>query len=184
MDYLRVTTKGGDDGCVSPEILDRPLLQDFRNLALPVGDKISTASVKAVGEVIDLTEEFAKTIELSLAGEEWAAGSIEGVLKQINIHDGANVFSIYSEIGPRKVHCRFGSSLFDKAVSAVGERVSVSGTFKYKPEENFPYAVDVDNIDIYPRDGELPTFDALRGIAPDATGDLLSEDFIAVRRDG
>ena len=167
-----------------PEILDRPLLQDFRNLALPVGEKISAASVKADGDVVDLTEEFAKRIELSLAGEEWASGSIEGVLEQINIHDGANVFSIYPEIGPPKVQCRFGSALVDKAISAVGERVSVSGTFKYKPEENFPYAVDVDDIDIYPREDELPTFDDLRGIAPDATGDESSEDFIAVRRDG
>ena len=168
----------------SPEILDRPLLQDFRNLALPVGEKISSASVKAAGEAVDLTEEFAKIIELSLAGEEWASGSIEGVLEQINIHDGANVFSIYPEIGPSKVQCHFGPSLFDKAISAVGERVSVKGTFKYKPEENFPYDVDVDDIDIYPREDELPTFDDLRGIAPDATGDVLSEDFIAVRRDG
>ena len=167
-----------------PEILDRPLLQDFKNLALPVGEKISAASVKAAGEVVDLTEEFAKIIELSLAGEEWASGSIEGVLEQINIHAGANVFSLYPEIGPSKVQCQFGSSLIDKAISAVGERVSVSGTFKYKPEDNFPYSVDVDDIDIYPRDDELPTFDDLRGIAPDATGDELSEDFIAVRRDG
>ena len=106
------------------------------------------------------------------------------MLEQINIHDGANVFSIYPEIGPSRVQCHFGPSLFDKAISAVGERVSVSGTFKYKPEENFPYAVDVDDIDIYPREDELPTFDDLRGIAPDATGDILSEDFIAVRRDG
>ena len=166
------------------EILDRPLPQDFRNLALPVGEKISAASVKADRDVVDLTEEFAKTIELSLAGEEWASGSIEGVLEQINIYDGANVFIIYPEIGPTKVQCHFGSALIDKAISAVGERVSVSGTFKYKPEENFPYVVDVDDIDIYPRDDELPTFDDLRGIAPDATGDELSEDFIAVRRDG
>ncbi len=167
-----------------PEILDRPLLQDFRNLALPVGEKISAASIKADGVVVDLTEEFAKIIELSLAGEEWASGSIEGVLEQINIHDGANVFSIYPEIGPSKVQCRFGSSLVDKAIAAVGERVAVSGMFKYKPEDNFPYTVDVDDIDIYPREDELPTFDDLRGIAPDATGDELSEDFIAVRRDG
>ena len=166
------------------EILDRPLLQDFRNLALPVGEKISAASLKADGNVVDLTEEFAKTIELSLAGDEWASGSIEGVLEQINIHDRANVFGLYPEIGPSRVQCYFGSSLIDKAISAVGERVSVSGTLKYKPDENFPYSVDVDDIDIYPRDDELPTFDDLRGIAPDATGEELSEDFIAVRRDG
>ena len=114
-----------------PDFLDRPILQDMRNLAAPIGGKIGGARLRVGEVVIDLSETFAKRIELSLAGEEIAFGSVEGRLEQINIHEGANNFSIYPDFGAAKVQCHFGSDLLDKAVSAVNQIVSVSGRLKY-----------------------------------------------------
>ncbi|MEQ9170011.1 MAG: hypothetical protein RIE87_02280 [Rhodospirillales bacterium] len=167
-----------------PEDLDRALLQDLRNLAAPVGEKLGAARLRVNGTAIELNDVFAKKIELSLAGEEFSFGSIDGRLEQINIHEGANRFSIYPEFGPNKVQCHFGSDLLDKATAAVNRTVSVEGRLKYKPNDPFPYAVEVEDIDIFPPDDEMPTFEDLRGIAPNATGDELSEVFIARMRDG
>lgn len=46
----------------------------------------------------------------ALAVEEECEGAIEGMLEQINLHHGANVFYIYPEIGPRKISCHFPPS--------------------------------------------------------------------------
>ncbi|MGY9005129.1 MAG: hypothetical protein ACKVJQ_03355 [Alphaproteobacteria bacterium] len=173
---------GIDSGTV-PEHLDRALLQDLRNLARPVGDKLRAATLEADGKVIDLTETFAKRIDLALTGDEVAFGTIEGHLEQINIHDGANVFSIYPAFGPAKVQCRFKNEILDVAIAAVGAEVAVTGKLNYKPNDPYPDFIEVDDIDIFPPESELPSFDDLRGIAPEATGDQSSEDFIAERRD-
>ena len=81
------------------------------------------------------------------------------------------------------VACHFRSDLRDLAISALGAEVAVTGLLKYRSGEPFPYAINIDEIEVYPPENELPTIDDLRGLAPDATGDVPSEKFIADRRD-
>jgi hypothetical protein len=105
------------------------------------------------------------------------------MLEQINIHLGANTFHIYPQIGPRKVTCHFPVGLYDDAVAAVGKRVGVSGTLRYRSGANFPHQIAVSGIDVFPPEYELPDWDDIRGRAPNATGHLSSEDFVAELRD-
>ena len=167
-----------------PHFLGRAILEDIKNLAKPVGEKISGVSLRANGIAFDLTEKLTKLIEHDLAGVDTCEGTIEGTLEQINLHDNANVFRIYPNIGPNVVLCRFGSELRDLAISAIGSTVAVSGLLIYKTGEPFAYEILVSEIDIYPSEDELPTIEDLRGIAPDATGDMASEDFVRALRDG
>jgi hypothetical protein len=44
--------------------------------------------------------------------------------------------------------------------------------------------VAVRQIEAFPPESELPTWDDLRGRAPDATGELSSEAFVRELRDG
>jgi hypothetical protein len=106
------------------------------------------------------------------------------MLEQINIHEAANVFHIYPETGPKKVTCRFPSALYDDAVSAVGKRVEVFGTLKYRARATFPHEIAVRQIETFPPTHELPDWEDLRGRAPDATGGLPSEVFVRGLRDG
>jgi hypothetical protein len=68
--------------------------------------------------------------------------------------------------------------LLDDAIYAVGRRVEVTGTMKYRQGASFPHAIAVTAIDSFPPDDELPDWDDLRGRAPDATGALSSEAFV------
>ncbi len=167
-----------------PVYLGRSMLEDIRNLAKPVGETVASAVLTANGKSFDLTDEIAKRIEHALSGEETCVGTIEGTLEQINLHRGANVFRIYPQVGPNMVACHFGSGLRDLAISALGAEVAVTGLLKYRSGEPFPYAINIDEIEVYPPENELPTIDDLRGLAPDATGDVPSERFIADLRDG
>lgn len=163
--------------------IDAELLEDIRGIAAPVGKSVKTATLIFNGTVVDLTPRLAQRVEEALAVEDECAGFLEGHLDQINIHHGANTFHIYPEIGPKKVTCHFPANLYDDAVAAVGRRVEVFGTWKYRVAAPFPHQIAVTGIDVIPVDRDLPDWDDLRGRAPDATGELSSEAFIRELRD-
>jgi hypothetical protein len=62
-------------------------------------------------------------------------------------------------------------------------RVEVNGTLKYRMGANFPHVIDVSSIVPFPPESEIPDWDDIRGLAPDATGKLSSEAFIRELRD-
>lgn len=163
--------------------IDADLLEDIRGLANPVGKTVKTATLLFDGHRLDLTEKVGLQLETALAVDEEFSGSIEGMLEQINIHHGANTFHIYPSVGPKKVTCHFPPKLYDDAVSAVGRRVEVSGSLRYRANAKFPHQVGVTSIEAFPVEDDLPMWDDIRGRAPDATGGLSSEDFVRELRD-
>jgi hypothetical protein len=164
--------------------LDADLLEEIRNLARPVGRTVKSAALVFRDRTFDLTPRIASKVDAALAVDEECEGALEGMLEQINLHHGANVFYIYPEIGPKKVSCHFPTRLYDEAVSAVGRKVEVSGTLHYRIGASFPHQIAVSHVEAYPPLSELPDWDDLRGRAPDATGTLSSEAFVRELRDG
>lgn len=164
--------------------LDADLLEDIRGLTRPVGRAVKSAALVFRGQSFNLTQEVLGDVEKALAVDDECTGSIEGMLEQINLHGGANVFHIYPDVGPRKVTCHFPVKLLDDAVAAVGRRVEISGMLRYRAGASFPHQVAVTEIEAHPFDHDLPDWDDIRGLAPDATGDLSSEDFVRELRDG
>jgi hypothetical protein len=71
----------------------------------------------------------------------------------------------------------------DEAIAGVGRRVEVTGMLKYRRGASFPNAIAVTAIDPFPPEDELPSWDDLRGRAPDATGIVSSEAFVRRLRD-
>jgi hypothetical protein len=59
--------------------------------------------------------------------------------------------------------------------------VTVWGKIKYKTWDKFPYAIMADDIEVH--DEPRTVFGALKGIAPNATGDLSSTDYLNALRD-
>ena len=162
---------------------DADLLEDIKGLAAPVGKTVKNATVVFNGTAIDLTPRIANQLENALTVEDECEGSLEGDLDQINIHEGANVFHIYPQIGPKRVTCHFSSRLFDDAVAAVGRRVEVFGTLKFRLRAPYPHQISVGGLEVLEREEDLPDWEDLRGRAPDATGDKSSERFIRELRD-
>jgi hypothetical protein len=163
--------------------LDAELLEDIKDLALPVGKGLKNTTLVFNGSAVDLTPRMAHQLEVALAVEDECEGSLEGSLDQINVHQGANTFHIYPEIGPRRVTCYFPPRLFDDAVAAVGRRIEIFGTLKYRARAPFPHQIAVKDLDIVERESDLPDWDDLRGRAPGATDEKSSEAFIRELRD-
>ena len=172
-------TNGGD---LAP--IDADLLEEFERLAKPVGKRVKTAALLFNDRELVLDQKIVKQIDDALAIADECDGGVEGMLEQINIHHGANTFHVYPEIGPKKVTCHFPNRLYDDAVSAVGRRVEVFGTLRYRAGADFPHQIAVSQIEVFPPEYELPDWDDLRGRAPDALGGLSSEAFVRELRDG
>lgn len=164
--------------------IDFKLLTDFKRLADPVGSTLNSAIIKINGSEFPLTEAIAKNIQIHMSEYEECPGSIEGMLEKINVHEEANIFTVYPDVGPASVACHFPKELLDKAFAAGKRKVSVSGVLRYRKTAPFPHQVAVETIDIYPDAEQLATFQDLFGIAPYATGQLSSEDFIKELRCG
>jgi hypothetical protein len=162
---------------------DADLLDDIRMLAHNVGRSVKNTTVLLNGTTLELTPAIEERCKIALAVAEECDGGIEGMLEQINIHLGANTFHIYPDIGPRKVTCHFPSRLFEDAIASVGRRVEVSGTLKYRSGAPYAHQIAVSQIEPFPPDYEVPDWEDLRGRAPNATGDLLSEAFVRELRD-
>ena len=162
---------------------DADLLEDIRALARPVGRAVKSTTLIFNGSVLDLTPQIATRVDAALAVADECEGSVEGMLEQINVHRGANTFHIYPEVGARKVTCHFSPRLYEDAVAAVGRRVEVFGTLRYRVAAPFPHQIAVSGIETFPPERELPDWEDLRGRAPDATGTLSSEAFVRELRD-
>lgn len=96
--------------------VDADLLEDIRGLTRPVGKTVKSAALVFRDRTFELTESVGSKVERALAVDEECEGSIEGMLEQINLHHGANIFHIYPDVGPRKVTCKFPPKLYDDAV--------------------------------------------------------------------
>lgn len=167
-----------------PPDINYGLLQDLRALASPMGVALTKATISLNGSSHDLTERTTAIIDKHLSEQETCLTTVEGMLEKINIHDEADAFTIYPDVGPKKIACHFRHDLIDKAISGVRRRVAISGLARYRKYDQFPHHIEANDIAIYGVETELASFEDLRGIAPNATGDLSSEDFVRELRNG
>jgi hypothetical protein len=180
--YMTTLMRGIETGKI-PTGIDSSLLADLKGLAAPVGVLLKSATVSIGEGVFDLSGSFVRHIDEHIASQETCIGTIEGMLEKINVHSDANMFTIFPDVGPKRVACHFPPELMEVAVSSIKRRVAVTGTMRYQKHEAFPYHVEVSHIKAYPPEAQLPSLEQLRGLAPEATGDKSSEQFIGELRD-
>lgn len=171
---------------ISTSNLDYDILQEYKKLAkfsFRKNDRYETTISFSDDETIIFDEDFSKNIDNFLKGNDDCFSSYEGELEQINLHNGINCFYIYPYGLPEKIRCNFSQELSDNAIDGIGRKVCISGQAIYTNNQNFPHLINVKQIEVYPLENDLPDWNDLLGIAPNATGDLYSEQFIANLRD-
>ncbi len=110
--------------------------------------------------------------------------TIDGVLKEINIHSNPHIFKIYDAgFASATIKCQFPKELIEQVQGALGCGVFVSGEFFYRPNAKIPYKINVQKIEVLPPSSDLPSFSDLRGIAPGITGNKMPENFVRELRD-
>jgi len=167
----------------APDFFNDDTFDAYRALGKKLNKGISHLVVSSNGHKINITKELPNKIQIIQGPVEIVLGSISGKLEVINVHAGANEFRIYPIVGPKKIRCKFPSDLKKIAFSAIESYVTVFGKLKYKAHSRYPFAMDVEKIEVSPPEETLPTLSELRGIAPDLTGGISPEDFVRNLRD-
>ena len=166
------------------EDLGYEFLRDLRDMSDPVGERLESLVLRTDSASVPLDIDFSANVQKLLSTEDECLGDMEGTLEQINIHAGANTFRIYPAAGPSSVLCRFKMADLEIAKEAIGREIRVFGNLLYRPYSVWPHEIRVMEMETYLPEAELPTFEDIQGIAPNATDDLTSEEFIARLRDG
>lgn len=148
-------------------------LKEFRKLAqLTLGGK---KKVKVAG--VQLSTQFVANIDKLLGGITKARGTVKGRVEKLNVHE-RHEFTLFPIIGDSAIVCTFDESLFEQVQSAIKQTVTVHGKLSYRSDSAYPERVQVEFIEIHPRNDALPTLSSLRGIMPDATSGLTSTAFV------
>jgi hypothetical protein len=158
--------------------VDYRLLNALSELTLPIGQTMNNLKLSWTDQVVELDSKYKEKVNTIMSKEESYPGTLRGMLEFINLHASNNLFRIYPDVGPPLVSCRFSQELTEVAISAIQKFVVVSGLLIQKQIARFPHEIDVDTIEILPEEENLPTLYDLQGVAPGATGNMLSEDFI------
>lgn len=171
--------------------LSHSVLSAMEQLVKFKPSKISRAEVHVFRSEVEnkriykLDDTFKERLSYARRIEERAISTIDGRLEQINIHNNAKTFRIYTTLPVfSSITCVFPSNLLEKVQNSLGSFVSVSGECFYRPEAPFPYKMHVRDMAILPSNEDLPSLSDLYGIAPSGEGEKPSEQFVRELRDG
>jgi hypothetical protein len=166
-----------------PANLDVHALQAYKDLGVTLGRHVQRISIADErGTVIPIDRAFQEKVAEVIGPDQTSMGSVSGKLEKLNVHNTSR-FEIFPTVGPRRVVCNFDPSDLQNVLRAVTRYVTVTGVVRYKQWSPFPHAVDMNQLDTHELAEDLPSLESIRGLAPDATGDLSSEDFVRRMRD-
>jgi hypothetical protein len=166
----------------APARADLQVLEAYRNLATPSEKKVSGLKLINSEESVDIDRAFQSAIDEIIGPDELVEGTINGTLEKINLHNTTR-FDIFPPIGSKQVACDFKPSLKEAVIKAVDQYVCVGGKLRYKRLDNFPYAIDVESIEVLPPEDELPSLFDIKGMAPNLTAGKSTDEFLEGIRD-
>lgn len=166
-----------------PLKLDYMALQSLKELTTVLGSRMPEVLVKRDGQTVSVSSRLAKQVDQILGPYQYEIGSFVGHLEQINLHD-AYKFTLYPVNRGSSLTCQFPRHMKRDAIEALDHYVRVYGKFRYYVNYPQPIDIRVQEIEIMPDESEIPSITELRGAAPDAMGNLSSEEFVRRVRDG
>ena len=161
-----------------PSSENMALLEAFEAMVPSDRRQISKVEITVGEDSFAVDEAFKKSLKSIMGQDEIYHGSIRGALEVLNLHNENNTFTLFPIIGPEKIRGRFKKDLREKVKLAMDQFVTVYGKLKCKSWLEHPYEIVADDIQIHPPEEELPTLLDLKGVAPQATGDLSSSEFL------
>jgi len=156
---------------------DYSAAEAYREIVAPLKKHVSSIILTNGRHKISIDQEYEKRIDNAIGPDSVTEGSIAGTLDTVRLHN-KTAFEIFPTIGPTKIYCVFPPHLKERVKSGLEHYVRVSGKLRYKHWDKFPYAIDANEIEIYPPDEALPTLSELRGMAPDLTDGLGEDEFL------
>jgi hypothetical protein len=168
-------------GDLPSDDIDENLLMHFRRLSEGLGTDYASAKISNGSNSVELDRVFEVNVQQLLHEEDRSYGGEEGMLLAVNLH-GRQTFWIYPKIGPTKIRCDFQPGMRDEIRENLGRFVRVEGLKFFRSHTSFAVRIAVKDLTPIQEDSSI-TLKSLRGIAPQATGELSAAEFVRNLRD-
>lgn len=166
---------------ISPELDDRTI-EHLRDLVSGLGQSFNRAAVFNSEARVELDSTFETNVRKLLDEEDCSYGGFEGMLDAANIHGRTRRVWLHPKLGPQKVRCDFLPGMTDQIKECFGQYIRVEGFKYFRAQSPFPYRIKVIEFEALEGDEESALIN-LGGIAPGATGDMTSVEFVRAIRD-
>ncbi len=161
-----------------PKEFDWNIINSYSKIGQRLKKNVGHITISVGEKVIELNKDVETMVKNIIGEDEIEKDAVSGILEALNIHGGKNKFIIYPIVGAKKIDCIFPNTLIDDAILAIKKYIELKGVVRYRKNAKFPYMINVEELEIYPDEDELPDLFDLEGISPNVTGDLSVEEFI------
>lgn len=145
----------------------------------PVGKSVGRFSLSSCnGREIEVDPQYKFNFKKKIESDFSSVGTVDGMLEAVNIHGKKNTATLYPTIGNDKIICEFDDRHLSSIKEMIGSYVEIRGEMMYRWRDKYPSGGRIDSIEHINEEG-LPSFSDLYGMAPNATGGVPAEDFIA-----
>jgi hypothetical protein len=145
-----------------PHFFSDRALENVKFLAKLVEKDVFMIQLSVNSQRVTLNEHLIANVDEIIGGKYRSFGSVEGILKAIDL-SRQPVFRVYDLLTNKSVRCYFNSDTLDIIKDALEKRVSVSGWINSR-EDGEKISIQVEEIDIFPSEDELPTIEEMIGI--------------------
>ena len=171
------------EGTTPPYFSDIAMQKTRRLLKLIGRQGMAGLEVTSPERRVEITARASANIDQLIPIRRRSIGSIEGMLEMISIHSKPR-FVVYHGRTRKAVTCRFGGEdMLEAAKEALGKRVLVLGVV-HSNARGEPMRVDPERIRTFRDPRDLPASAELKGIDPDFTGEMTTEEYLRSVRNG
>jgi hypothetical protein len=157
-------------------------LQAYQDMGARKAGQLASLQISVGRTAVMIDDVFQGRLEKIVGPDEFMHGSISGFLEAVNFHN-TNRFTIYPNLGPKKVIGTFPTHLREQVKKSIGGFVTVEGRLAYKSWAPFAHAILATTVEPHKPDSELPSLFDLKGTMPSLTGKESSVEFVERIRD-
>lgn len=165
-----------------PTNINIAALDSYRDIATPAMKNHIEVEIQAGGHAVAVGRRFREILD-SLDGEdEYSYGSVSGKIEAINLHENNKRFQLFPVVGASRIVGTFRSKDRKVFAGALDKYVTVYGRLRYKTWDKHACEIKADSITIHDVESG-PKLEDLKGISPEATGSLPTQEYIDRVRD-
>jgi hypothetical protein len=165
-----------------PAKIDVPALDSYRDLAAPSEKRHLEVQLQCGDHTVTVGRQFREILDSIVGEDEFSYGSVSGKIEAINLHDRNRRVLIFPIIGASRVVGTFRNRDRKLFAGAVDKYVTVHGRLRYKTWDKHPYEINADGLTVHDMESS-PTLEDMKGISPEATGSLTTQEYIDNLRD-
>lgn len=165
-----------------PSKIDVPALDAYRDIAAPAEKHHIEVQIQAGGHAVAVGRRFREILDSLIGEDEYSYGSVSGKIEAVNLHEDNKRFQLFPIVGASRIFGTFLKKDRKVFAGALDKYVTVYGRLRYKTWDKHACEIKADRITIHDVESS-PKFEDLKGISPEATGSLTTQEYIDRVRD-